>query len=64
MPVDWGLSLIYSLNQFNMYPLNTQPLTIKANRVISEVRLRLLALSVAILGLVLAPHGMHRMMET
>jgi hypothetical protein len=29
----------------------------KANRVISEVRLRLLALTVAILGLVLAPLG-------
>jgi len=34
-----------------------QPLAANANRVTSEVRLRLLALSVAILGLVLAPLG-------
>jgi len=33
------------------------PLASNANRVLGEVRLRLLALSVAILGLVLAPLG-------
>jgi hypothetical protein len=34
-----------------------QPIASNASRVSSEVRLRLLALSVAILGLVLAPLG-------
>ena len=37
--------------------LQMQSQTSNANRVLSEVRLRLLALSVAILGLVLAPLG-------
>jgi hypothetical protein len=40
-----------------MYPPKMQALAANAGRVISEVRLRLLALTVAILGLVLAPLG-------
>jgi hypothetical protein len=40
-----------------MYPPKMQALAGNAGRVISEVRLRLLALTVAILGLVLAPLG-------
>lgn len=40
-----------------MYPTKMQDLAANAGRVISEVRLRLLALTVAILGLVLAPLG-------
>ena len=40
-----------------MYPPKMQRAASSANRTTSEVRLRLLALTVAILGLVLAPLG-------
>ena len=40
-----------------MYRSNTQAVALNADRVLCEVRLRLLALSMAIIGLVLAPLG-------
>jgi len=40
-----------------VYPLKMQVAVSNASRIVSEVRLRLLALTVAILGLVLAPLG-------
>ena len=40
-----------------MYSSNVQTLTLNAGQMLCEVRLRLLALSMAIIGLVLAPRG-------
>jgi hypothetical protein len=55
--VDGCISLIYSPNRIRNISAKMQALAANASRVISEVRLRLLALTVAILGLVLAPLG-------
>jgi hypothetical protein len=52
-----AISLSYSPTGSGMYPPKMQALAANAGRIISEVRLRLLALTVAILGLVLAPLG-------
>lgn len=52
-----SILLIYSLERSVMYRPKMQRVRSSANRITSEVRLRLLALMVAILGLVLAPLG-------
>jgi len=52
-----SILLIYSLKELRVYPLKMQVAVSNASRIVSEVRLRLLALTVAILGLVLAPLG-------
>lgn len=56
-PLTGSIRPIYSLNESGLYPPNMRPVAPNTSRVISEVRLCLLALTVAIPGLVLAPLG-------